>query len=90
MTDPYFLGILCDGACGEVGCPKCDGAGLGIGDPIEIKAMERQPFKHGAQETWIPATITYFDDRQIGVAFSDGQRLAVERGAVPKQWRKPA
>lgn len=24
MTDPYLLGISCNGACGIAGCPKCD------------------------------------------------------------------
>jgi hypothetical protein len=90
MTDPYLLGIMCDGACGEAGCPKCDGEGLSIGRPIEIKAMKREPFARGIKEVWLPATITHVSETEIGVAFSDGERLAVSRGAVPKHWRKPA
>ena len=89
MTDAYLLGIMCEGACGEAGCPKCGGRGLGIGDAIEIRAMERSPFGRGAKEVWLPATITLISEAEIGVAFSDGERLAVPRTAKPKHWRLP-
>lgn len=88
MTDPYLLGLMCEGACGAAACPKCEGAlPFGIGDPIEIKVIERSPYKRAPEEKWLPATVVHIDEHQIGVAFSDGERLAVPRHSNG-QWRR--
>jgi len=87
MTDPYLLGIMCEGDCRQDGCPKCNYK-LSVGDPIEIKCVQRDPFKRTPEEVWLPATITHVDEHQIGVAFANGDRLAVpRRSGGPKQWR---
>lgn len=87
MSDPYLLGIACDGDCRQDGCPKC-GYTLGIGDPIEIRTIQRSPFQRTPDVTWLPATITHVSDNEIGVAFSDGSRLALpRRSGGTKQWR---
>jgi hypothetical protein len=85
MSDPYLLGIACDGDCRQDGCPKC-GYVLKIGDPVEVRAVERSPYVRGVQYKWLPATVTHVDDNQIGVAFSDGGRLAIPRSGGT-QWR---
>jgi hypothetical protein len=87
MIDPYILGLACDGDCRQDGCPKC-GYVLGIGDPIEIRSLQRSPFKYAVEEIWLPATITHVSEAEIGVAFSDGERLAIpRRSGGLKQWR---
>jgi hypothetical protein len=50
--------------------------------------MQRSPFKRAAEEVWLPATITHVSEAEIGVAFSDGERLAIpRRSGGLKQWR---
>jgi hypothetical protein len=88
VTDSYLLGVMCDGACGALACPKCEGAlPFGVGNAIEIKVILRSPYKREPEEKWLPATITSIDDAQICVAFSDGERLAVPRHS--SEWRSP-
>lgn len=63
-----------------------------IGDPVEVMVMRREPvtLRSGpAPEDaplptpeWWPATITYVDGNQIGVAFSDGERVMLQRGST--------
>lgn len=90
MTDPYLLGLMCEGKCRNDGCPKC-GYVLGVGDSIEIRVVERSPYKRDPEEKWLPATITHVSETEIGAAFSDGDRLALpRRSGGPKQWRTPA
>jgi hypothetical protein len=55
---------------------------IAIGDPVKVRAMDRVD-----GEIWIPATVTGVlgSDGNIAVAFSDGERMAVQRG----NWKRP-
>lgn len=58
-----------------------------IGDPVEV--LHLMPEGNGIVEQWTPATVVYVTPHQIGVAFSDGERLALPlRGQTPKRWRR--
>ena len=59
-----------------------------IGDAIEVRAMERITYTC-IQETWLPVTVCYVDHGQIGVAFSDGQRMVLQRNSGRGLYRKP-
>jgi hypothetical protein len=54
-----------------------------IGDPVEVRVTLRT--RLGDLATWVPATVvTVPRNGSIGVAFSDGDRMAVRRGL----WRR--
>lgn len=58
-----------------------------IGDPVEV--LHLMPEGNEVVEVWTPATVVYVTPQQIGVAFSDGERLALPiRGQTPKRWRR--
>lgn len=86
MIDPYFLALACEGDCRQDGCPKC-GYTLGIGDPIQVRCLRRSPYRTAVEDVWLPATITHVSDAEIGVAFSDGERLVMQRRLGVRQWR---
>ena len=48
-------------------------AGLGIGDPVEVKFISR-----ATGEIWRPATVTKVEHHCIYVAFALGDRMAVQ------------
>lgn len=65
-----------------------------IGDPVEVRLMERPPmtapfagYSDGdpppavapISVRWAPATVAYVERDSIGVAFSDGERLAIQK-----------
>lgn len=60
-----------------------------IGDAIEVKVMQRLDGNCTAAERWIPATVCHVGNDQIGVAFSDGQRMALRRNSGQGLYRKP-
>lgn len=57
---------------------------VSIGDPVEVRVMKRVNGGHNFTEWWLPATVVYVTLRSIGVAFFDGERLAVVNGG----WRR--
>lgn len=73
---------------------KCD---VSIGDAVEVEMLRRPEFEsvrltvseqqqqQRTSTVWMPATVVFTDERQIGVAFSNGERLAVPRQSM--KWR---
>lgn len=58
-----------------------------IGDAIEVR-MKQHPDVADA-DVWLPAAVVHVGHDQIGVAFSDGQRLALRRNSGQGLYRKP-
>jgi hypothetical protein len=59
-----------------------------IGDAVEVRGMERLT-DTCIQERWLPATVCHISDDQIGVAFADGERMALRRNSGQGLYRKP-
>lgn len=51
---------------------------LDIGDPVEVRKLS---FEKG--EEWVPATVVYVSEYQVGVAYASGVREALPRN---KMW----
>lgn len=62
-------------------------AKVAIGDAIEVKVEIRTPFKRGSETKWLPATVCFVDNAQVGAAFSDGDRLALPIHDSGRNWR---
>lgn len=61
----------------------------GIGDPVEVLFISPGEELEVVEE-WVPATVVYVTTSQVGVAFADGDRLALPlTGQSPKRWRLP-
>ena len=58
-----------------------------IGDALEVR-FKQHPDVSDA-DVWLPATVCHADHYQISVAFSDGQRLALQRNSGRGLYRKP-
>jgi hypothetical protein len=61
---------------------------IGTGDAVEVLIVSRLPAKPGerpVEEKWLPATVVNASRNEIGVAFSDGERLALQR--FSNKWR---
>ncbi|NBU79777.1 MAG: hypothetical protein EBS50_12025 [Sphingomonadaceae bacterium] len=61
-----------------------------IGDAIEVKFMQMMDGAFTPEELWLPATVCHVDSHQIGVAFSDGERMALPRNSGQGRYRKPS
>ena len=59
-----------------------------IGDAVEIREMRlTDENTMNVEHIWRPATVVFSDDNQIGVAFADGERMAIPlRGG--RSWRR--
>ena len=60
-----------------------------IGDAIEVKVMQRLDGSNTGAERWLAATVCHVGHDQIGVAFADGERLALRRNSGQGLYRKP-
>ncbi len=58
-----------------------------IGDPIEVRFKQHPDVS--AADIWLPATVCHVGNDQIGVAFSDGQRMALRRNSGQGLYRRP-
>jgi hypothetical protein len=68
-----------------------DPARPSIGEAVEVLVI--RPSATGepwpGEEAWLPATVTHSTDAEIGVAFSDSERLALPRRSGRVRWRLP-
>ena len=58
-----------------------------VGDAVEIRVMVKTPGQE-AHYGWLPATVSARDSLQLGVTFSDGERLAIPIFKTD-EWRVP-
>ena len=65
-------------------------AAVSIGDAVMVKICHRVPDCDGIPaftEHWLPATVCSVGPREISVAFSDGERLALPIHDSGRNWR---